>query len=136
MLKLRTMAIDTGDHPSHLVGTRSITAVGGVLRRFKLDELPQLLNVLAGSMSLVGPRPCLPSQSELIEERTRRGVFAYRPGITGPAQLEGVDMSQPKLAAEIEASYFSSATVIEDIDLIWRTAMGKGAGDAASKIAQ
>jgi lipopolysaccharide/colanic/teichoic acid biosynthesis glycosyltransferase len=133
MLKLRTMAADIGDHPSHELGGAHITRLGGILRRLKLDELPQLLNVVAGSMSLVGPRPCLPSQLELIDERSQRGIFAFRPGVTGPAQVEGVDMSEPRRVAEIEARYFVDATIARDFVILWKTATGSGSGDAAAK---
>ena len=136
MLKLRTMALHTGDLPSHHVGHDRITRVGRVLRRLKLDELPQLLNVLAGSMSLVGPRPCLPSQTELIEARTERGLLAWRPGITGPAQLVGVDMSEPRRLADTEATYFHHQSVWSDLRLLLRTATGLGFGDAALRLRQ
>ena len=131
LLKLRTMAADTSDLPSHEVDPAHITRVGAWLRRTKLDELPQLLNVIAGSMSLVGPRPCLYSQVELIAEREKHGLFRYRPGVTGPAQLLGIDMSQPRLLAEAEANYFRAAGAIDDVALILRTALGGGSGDAA-----
>lgn len=131
LLKLRTMTADTSDLPSHEVDPMRITRVGAWLRRTKLDELPQLLNVIAGSMSLVGPRPCLYSQAELIAERERRGLFRFRPGVTGPAQLLGIDMSQPRPLAEAEAAYFHRAGPLDDIALIVRTAIGSGSGDAA-----
>ncbi len=130
LLKLRTMAIDAGDMPSHEMAEGQITRVGAVLRRTKLDELPQLLNVLAGSMSLVGPRPCLPVQKALIAERLRLGLYAFAPGVTGPAQLLGIDMSDPELLARTEARYFHSATLWRDLLLIVRTATGGGRGDA------
>lgn len=132
MLKLRTMAMNTGDLPSHVAGDRTITRLGRFLRRFKLDELPQLVNVALGTMSLVGPRPCLPSQSELIDERQKRGLFNHAPGITGPGQLAGIDMSSPRRLAIAEAAYFGSATLLQDLTLIFRTAIGKGGGDAAA----
>ena len=133
MLKLRTMAQGIGDVPSHQVGEHHITKFGRTVRMLKLDELPQLLNVLSGSMSLVGPRPCLPSQDELISEREARGVFAFRPGVTGPAQLIGVDMSEPARLATLEADYFHHAKVFDDLRLLLRTAFGRGSGDAAVK---
>ena len=133
LLKLRTMTRETGDRPSHEVNSAHITRVGAFLRRTKLDELPQLVNVLAGSMSLVGPRPCLPSQFVLIEEREKLGLYAYRPGVTGPAQLQGVDMSDPVRLAQLEAGYFHEATPARDFWLIFRTAFGGGRGDAALK---
>ena len=130
MLKLRTMAAGTAEVASHHVEPGRITRVGRILRKLKLDELPQLLNVLTGSMSLVGPRPCLASQTELIDARESRGVFKYRPGITGPAQLMGVDMSQPTRLAEIEAEYFSRSNPWRDLKLILATSLGQGIGDA------
>jgi O-antigen biosynthesis protein WbqP len=131
MFKLRTMAQGTPDVASHEAPPASVTRLGAVLRKLKLDELPQLVNVIAGSMSLVGPRPCLPSQQELIDARERRGLFALRPGVTGPAQVVGVDMSEPERLATVEAEYFARASLAGDLDLIVRTARGGGRGDAA-----
>jgi O-antigen biosynthesis protein WbqP len=133
MLKLRTMSAGTENVASHLVTQAKITRLGQMLRRLKLDELPQLWNVATGSMSLVGPRPCLPTQHELIQEREARGVFAFRPGVTGPAQLMGIDMSEPERLAKVEAEYFHKATPIADVALLLRTAIGGGMGDAALK---
>src|SRR6195952_5991460 len=92
--KLRTMYSGTATLPTHEVQASSVTVLGEYLRRFKIDELPQLCNVLIGDMSLVGPRPCLPSQTALVEARRQLGVFEVRPGITGLAQVNGVDMSR------------------------------------------
>lgn len=131
LLKLRTMAARSGDLPSHEIDPMQITRVGAFLRRSKLDELPQLLNVISGSMSLVGPRPCLPSQQVLIAERERLGLYAFAPGVTGPAQLVGIDMSDPILLARTEADYFHVATPMRDLSLIVQTASGGGRGDAA-----
>ncbi|MEP9357603.1 sugar transferase [Sphingomonas sp. KR3-1] len=133
MWKLRTMFADTADLPSHQVGAARITRLGRILRKLKFDELPQLANVLVGQMSLIGPRPCLPSQQELIEARRIRGVLQYLPGITGPAQLMGVDMSEPVRLAEIEAEYCARASLRSDLQLLIRTALGAGSGDAALK---
>ena len=132
MYKLRTMATGTANVASHHVSNTSITRLGGVLRRLKLDELPQLLNVVSGSMSLVGPRPCLFSQTELIAERDKHGLYAVRPGVTGPAQVSGIDMSDPVRLAEVEAAYFSRASIAGDFQLIMRTVTGGGLGDAAN----
>lgn len=132
MIKLRTMKADTAHLPSHEVGAASITRLGRLVRKLKLDELPQLWNVLAGSMSIVGPRPCLPTQRELIEAREARGLFAFLPGVTGPAQLIGVDMSDPERLAEVEAGYFGKATLGGDLAIIARTFLGGGSGDAAA----
>jgi len=87
LVKFRTMVPDTKSVASHLADSSSITSVGRFLRQTKLDELPQLWNVLKGEMSLVGPRPCLFNQVELVQERESRGVLDVRPGITGPTQI-------------------------------------------------
>ncbi len=87
---------------THLVDSTSITITGRLLRNTKLDELPQLVNVLPGQMSLVGPRPCLPNQEELVHECEASGVFATRPGITGLAQINDVDMSTPRKLARYD----------------------------------
>lgn len=120
-LKLRTMAADAPQLPTHEVASRHVTPLGRRLRRWKLDELPQLWNVLKGEMSFVGPRPCLPSQTALIAERQRLGVFAARPGITGLAQVEGVDMSDPVRLSAIDAQYARRANMALDLGLIFRT---------------
>lgn len=126
--KFRTMFSGTGDIPTHQVSASSITALGGYLRRFKIDELPQLVNVMTGDMSLVGPRPCLPSQVELVEARRRLGVLEVRPGITGLAQIKGVDMSNASRLAEIDAQYVRTQSFAGDLKLIWATLCGQGVG--------
>ena len=96
LIKLRTMHIATKTAPSHMVEGKKITKLGKFLRSSKIDEIPQLINVLKGDMSLVGPRPCLPTQHELITYRAEKNIFSVRPGITGLSQVRGIDMSTPK----------------------------------------
>jgi len=129
LVKFRTMAPETKSVASHLADSSSITPVGRFLRRTKLDELPQLWNVLKGEMSLVGPRPCLFNQVELIEERESRGVLKARPGITGLAQVNGIDMSTPQLLAETDAAMLRSLDLKHYFRYIVQTATGKGSGD-------
>jgi O-antigen biosynthesis protein WbqP len=124
--KLRTMHQNTAQVPTHQVGVSALTSIGGFLRRSKLDELPQLLNVLRGDMSLVGPRPCLPTQAELIEARSRLGALAVLPGVTGLAQIQGVDMSDPARLAAIDAQYARTRTFGGDLLIILRTLTGSG----------
>lgn len=131
LYKFRTMKLGIGDFPSHVVGESGITRVGRWLRKTKLDELPQFINVLRGEMSLVGPRPCLPSQDELISARFSLGVFDVKPGITGLAQIEGLDMSDPELLAAKDAAYANGMSLTLDIKILLATLVGKGAGDAA-----
>jgi len=129
LLKFRTMRPDTPHVASHMADASAITPLGRFLRRSKLDELPQLWNVLTGDMSLVGPRPCLPSQKELIEERAKRKVFDARPGITGLAQINGVDMSTPEKLAQMDAEMLSTLGFGAYCHLVFLTALGKGRGD-------
>ena len=133
LIKFRTMKVDTPSVASHLASPQSVTPIGRFLRWSKLDELPQLWNVLQGEMSLVGPRPCLFSQEELIGERERLGVFAARPGITGLAQIRGIDMSTPKLLAQTDAAMLASLGVREYFQYLWLTILGKGSGDRVKK---
>ncbi|WP_347349876.1 sugar transferase [Mesorhizobium captivum] len=122
--KLRTMHRNTPSLPTHEAPASSITAVGKVLRRTKIDELPQLWNVLKGEMSLVGPRPCLPTQTELIGHRQRLGVLPALPGITGLAQIKGIDMSDPSLCAETDAAYLKAASIGLDVKILIGTFYG------------
>ena len=129
LVKFRTMAVDTASVASHLASTASITRMGSFLRKTKLDELPQLWNVLKGEMSLVGPRPNLFNQDELIAERDTLGVYAVRPGITGLAQVNEIDMSTPKLLAETDAKMIAEMSVANYFRYILQTVTGKGSGD-------
>lgn len=127
--KLRTMRVETENAPSHEVGASGVTPIGRILRRTKLDELPQLWNILAGEMSFVGPRPCLPTQTALVEARRVYGLQRIRPGITGVAQIAGVDMSDPERLAALDATYLADMSLRRDIQLIARTVLGAGRGD-------
>jgi O-antigen biosynthesis protein WbqP len=129
LVKFRTMRPDTASVASHLADASAITAWGTFLRRSKLDELPQLWNVLKGEMSLVGPRPCLFNQVELINERAARAVFDARPGITGLAQVSNIDMSTPNLLAETDSHMLQSLNMSSYFKYIFMTVAGKGAGD-------
>ena len=133
LVKFRTMRLNTASVATHLADASAVTLVGGFMRRTKLDELPQLWNVLKGDMSLVGPRPCLFNQNELISERIRRGVFQERPGITGLAQVKGIDMSTPRLLAETDAKMLKTLSISDYFKYIIMTSIGKGLGDAAKR---
>jgi len=129
LVKFRTISIDTASVASHLASSSSITRIGGILRKTKLDELPQLWNVLKGDMSLVGPRPNLFNQDELIQERDHRGVYDVRPGITGLAQVQGIDMSTPGLLARTDAKMIREMSLRNYFVFILRTVTGAGSGD-------
>lgn len=129
LYKFRTMQVNTKSVASHLSNKASITKFGAFLRKTKLDELPQLINVLIGNMSLVGPRPNLFNQIELIEERDKREVYNFLPGITGLAQINEIDMSTPKKLAEADAQMLQKITLLDYFKFILATVSGKGQGD-------
>jgi O-antigen biosynthesis protein WbqP len=129
LVKFRTMRPYTASVATHLADASAITPFGRFLRRTKLDELPQLWNVLWGEMSLVGPRPCLLNQQELIVHRRALGVFSARPGITGLAQIQGIDMSTPELLAKTDAQMLASFTLRDYFRYIFLTFLGRGSGD-------
>lgn len=133
LVKFRTMRVGTASVATHLANSSAITPFGYFLRRTKLDELPQLWNVLKGEMSLVGPRPCLPNQHELIAAREALKVFNVRPGITGLAQVQGIDMSTPEKLAQIDAQMISSFNLYAYFSYILQTVTGKGQGDRIIK---
>lgn len=133
LIKFRTMSVDTKSVASHLASTASITKLGAFLRKTKVDELPQLINVLKGEMSFVGPRPNLYNQDELITEREQRGVYDVLPGITGLAQVNTIDMSTPRLLAETDQKMISTLTLCDYFKYILQTVTGKGSGDRVTK---
>ena len=130
LIKFRTMKVSTESVASHLVDNTSITKLGKVLRKTKLDELPQLINVLKGEMSLVGPRPNLFNQKDLIDAREEMGVYDVLPGITGLAQLSGIDMSTPERLAKKDKEMIDTINLKNYFSYILSTALGKGSGDA------
>ena len=133
LMKFRSMHVNAPSVATHLASASSITPFGIFLRKSKLDELPQLWNVLMGDMSLVGPRPNLFNQEELIHERDSRGVYAVRPGITGLAQINKIDMSTPHLLAETDAKMIQELNTLGYFKYIFLTVFGKGFGDRIVK---
>ena len=127
--KFRTMYLDTPQTGTHNVGKNSTTKIGRILRGTKIDELPQIKNILFGEMSLIGPRPCLPSQETLVSLRRDQGVLDVKPGISGLAQVRNVDMSMPQVLANLDERYVKTRGIVLDIKLILATALGKGQGD-------
>jgi lipopolysaccharide/colanic/teichoic acid biosynthesis glycosyltransferase len=123
LIKFKTMKMGTLSAGTHLIDSSNITCLGYFLRKFKLDELPQLLNVLMGHMSLVGPRPCLLNQKRLIFERKKRGIYKVRPGITGLAQVSGVNMSTPVLLAKIDLKMIKKMSLFYYFYYIFKTVL-------------
>lgn len=134
LIKFRTMVKATESVASHLAKSESITKFGSFLRKTKLDELPQLWNVLRGEMSLVGPRPNLYNQTELLRERDALGVYDVLPGITGLAQVNNIDMSTPDLLARTDAQMIASMKLSSYFRYIFLTVRGKGQGDRVGNI--
>lgn len=129
LIKFRSMYLNAPSVATHLASASSITPFGSFLRKSKVDELPQLWNVFIGDMSLVGPRPNLFNQTELMEERQKLGIYNVRPGITGLAQVNRIDMSTPRLLAETDAEMIKNFNLIIYIKYIFVTVLGKGKGD-------
>jgi lipopolysaccharide/colanic/teichoic acid biosynthesis glycosyltransferase len=115
-MRLKTKQVGT-----HLVDKTLITTLGKFLRITKLDEIPQLFNVIKGDMSLVGPRPCLFNQKKLIKERHTRGVYNVLPGITGLAQLKKIDMSTPTLLAKTDLKMIKKMNIVNYFNYIFLT---------------
>ncbi|MEO5616609.1 MAG: sugar transferase [Candidatus Eisenbacteria bacterium] len=123
IVKFRTMRVGTPDLASHLMGpgSRQITRIGGFLRRTSIDELPQLWNVLRGDMSLVGPRPALHNQDDLIVLRREAGVDSLRPGLSGWAQIHGRDELTVAEKVRYDSHYLERANFGLDLWILLRT---------------
>ena len=121
LIKFRTMPVGIRSAGTHLIKDIKLSSFGYFLRRTKLDEIPQLLNVLIGDMSLVGPRPCLFNQKKLINERKKRGVFKVRPGITGLAAIIGIDMKTPTLLAKTDQKMIKNMSLYSYFYYIFKT---------------
>ena len=121
LIKFRTMPIKIKSVGTHLAKNVKLTSFGNFLRTTKIDEIPQLLNVFLGDMSLVGPRPCLFNQRKLISERKKRGVFKVRPGITGLAQISGINMKTPTLLAKTDQKMIKGMSLYNYFYYIFKT---------------
>ena len=124
ILKFRTMRIDTPhDMPTHLLHDpeQYITRVGRFLRKTSLDELPQIYNIVAGQMSIIGPRPALYNQYDLIEARDRVHANDIRPGLTGLAQVNGRDELPIDVKARYDGEYAAHVTFLNDVKIFFRS---------------
>ncbi len=125
ILKFRTMYKDTPKNvPTHLLGkaNKHITKIGGFLRKTSLDELPQLFNIIVGQMSIVGPRPALFNQDDLIAKRDEYGVNVLVPGLTGYAQINGRDELPIDVKAQLDAYYVQNISFVLDVKIVFKTA--------------
>lgn len=133
LYKLRTMHIGTPSTMSHNLNSSSVTTAGAFLRKTKLDELPQLLNVIRGDMSLVGPRPGLETDLKLTDAREKLNIFSILPGVTGISQINNIDMSDPNKLASSDKTYLEKQSFILDLRIIIKTVLGRGQGDKIRK---
>lgn len=133
LIKFRTMKVGTESVASHLAHSSSVTDFGRFLRKYKIDEFPQLINVLKGDMSIVGPRPNLQNQIEVIAERESLGVYDVRPGITGLSQVQKIDMSTPNILAKTDKKMIQSLTVMSYFKYILLSVIGRGGGDRVKR---
>ena len=123
MPKFRTMRIDTPAVATHLLEKPHIylTPIGSFLRKFSLDELPQLWSIIKGDMSFVGPRPALYNQDDLVELRTQKGIHKLIPGVTGWAQVNGRDELPIPIKVEFDEYYLKNRSFIFDLKILWMT---------------
>ena len=119
--KIRTMKKGTPSKGTHQISKKNYLFIGSILRKSKIDELPQLINFLKGDINLIGPRPGLESQIELREFRDKLNVFSIKPGITGLAQVLGFDMSNPKKLSKIDSIYIDRKNIKTDIYIFFAT---------------
>lgn len=138
--KFRTMRVDAPNNtPTHLLQNpeQYITKLGSFLRKSSLDELPQLINIFNGEMSIVGPRPALWNQYDLIAERDKYGANAIHPGLTGWAQVNGRDELDIDVKAKFDGEYVNKMSIFFDIKIIWKTVLsifnGKGVVEGATR---
>ena len=119
--KMRTFKRNAPECASHEVDPCMLLRVGKIYRATRLDELPQILNVILGDMSLVGPRPCLSSQLQLIEIRTKASIFDVKPGITGLSQCLGIDMRHPKVLVDYDEKMIKEMSLAMYIKILYQT---------------
>ncbi|MEY4273340.1 MAG: hypothetical protein RL638_288 [Bacteroidota bacterium] len=123
MPKFRTMRVDTPVLPTHLLGNPDayLTSIGSFLRKSSLDELPQLWCILIGNMSVVGPRPALSNQQDLIDARTEKGIHLIKPGLTGWAQVNGRDEIELAKKVQLDYEYLDKKSLIFDVYVVLLT---------------
>ena len=119
--KFRSMPVDTINIPSAKIKNINLSWVGQLIRRTNLDELPQIINILKGDMSIVGPRPAIKSQLTLIKYRKKEGIFFYRPGLTGLAQISSFDGMRDEIKTKYDTEYIKSISLKNDMIIILKT---------------
>jgi lipopolysaccharide/colanic/teichoic acid biosynthesis glycosyltransferase len=121
ILKFRSMPVGVANVSSANAESLPVTRVGRIIRRTSLDELPQLINILRGDMSIIGPRPALPTQIELLQARNTNGSAFLRPGLTGLAQVNGFEGMTESEKAAFDGLYLRRENLREDVNILWKT---------------
>ena len=121
IFKIRTMHTSTPSLGTHEISSKHYLKIGNILRNLKIDELPQIINFVVGDINLVGPRPGLENQIELLHHRRLNKVFTVKPGITGLSQVLGYDMSNPELLSKIDNLYIEKQSAFLDIEIFFAT---------------
>lgn len=129
ILKIRTMKKGTKNLLTHNLDQKNITRIGFILRKYKIDEIPQFVNVILGQMSIVGPRPGLTTDKELIDLRSSLNLFKHKPGITGLSQILNIDMSDPEKLANSDLKMYEDFNLIIYFKYIFLTLFRKKSGD-------
>ena len=132
--KIRTMKNNAPQLGTHAVSKSFLLKIGKLIRKIKLDEFPQLINVIIGDINLVGPRPGLVSQEMLLCEREKKNIFKINPGITGLAQILGYDMSNPKKLSEVDLIYMENQSKYVDLMILLGTFFSKYRNHIALKL--
>ena len=133
LLKFRTMSQDTIERATHLINETKVTKFGKFLRFFKLDELPQIFNILRNEINFVGPRPSLISQQKLIKQRDNKKILSIKPGLTGYSQINHIDMSDVNKLVKFDHYYLINQSLFFDLKIIIRTFLGIGFKDNINK---
>ena len=120
-LKFRSMPVNTPNVVSTEVIKLNVTPIGKIIRRTNLDEIPQMINVLKGDMSIIGPRPCLPNQESLIALRKANGSINLKPGLTGWAQVNAYDFMPETEKADFDGEYYKKLSLWMDVKIVFRT---------------
>ena len=121
IIKIRTLKIGAPNIGTHQLENKYKLKCGNLVRKIKLDEFPQLINVLKGDINLIGPRPGLVSQIDLLQKRNAKGIYEIKPGITGLSQVLGYDMSDPAKLAEIDKIYIQKQSLYVDFLILIST---------------
>jgi O-antigen biosynthesis protein WbqP len=119
--KIRTMRKNSPQVGTHILGEKFTLKIGKIIRKIKLDEFPQLINVIKGDLNLIGPRPGLPNQEDLYNARLKKNIFNMKPGISGLSQVLGYDMSHPNKLAEIDGIYMQYRSLYLDFIILVAT---------------